>query len=97
MDVQSGTLERLKNDKENYFAKVTAAVDFAHKNNIPVMYVVVGFRAGFPEISANNKSFGAIKESAPALVDPNPAIEPVGGDVVVIKRRVSAFTGSDLE
>jgi nicotinamidase-related amidase len=31
------------------------------------------------------------------LVDPRPLITPEGNDVVVTKRRVSAFTGSDLE
>jgi nicotinamidase-related amidase len=31
------------------------------------------------------------------LVDPRPAITPEDGDVVITKRRVSAFTGSDLE
>jgi nicotinamidase-related amidase len=30
-------------------------------------------------------------------VDPRPALTPEGNDVVVTKRRVSAFTGSDLE
>jgi nicotinamidase-related amidase len=97
MDVQPMTLERLKNNKEEYLAKITKAADFAHENKISVIYVVVGFRPGFPEISPNNKSFGAMKESMSALVNPVPAIEPADNDVVVTKRRVSAFSGSDLE
>src|ERR1700733_3320603 len=97
MDVQPGIVERLEN-KDEYLAHVAAAVAVAHKNHLPVIYVVVGFRAGFPEVSSRNKSFGAIKENASAaMVDPKPAIEPSEGDVVVTKRRVSAFTGSDLE
>ena len=31
------------------------------------------------------------------MIDPKPVIAPIDGDVVVTKRRVSAFTGSDLE
>jgi len=31
------------------------------------------------------------------MVDPRPIIEPVNDDVVVVKRRTSAFSGSDLE
>jgi nicotinamidase-related amidase len=97
MDVQPGIVERLPN-KDEYIARITAAVDFAHKKQIPVIYVVVGFRAGFPEVSSRNKSFGAIKENAPLpMIDPKPAIAPAEGDIVVTKRRVSAFTGSDLE
>ena len=97
MDVQSLTLERLKN-KDEYLAKVTAAVNVAHQRHIPVVYVVVGFRPGFPEVSSRNMRFQSLRASASAhLVDPSPAIAPIGDDIVVVKRRVSAFSGSDLE
>jgi nicotinamidase-related amidase len=97
MDVQSGITERL-DDKDNYLKKVNMAVDLAHQKAIPVIYVVVGFRSGFPEVSLNNKSFSAIRNAdSMVLTNPSPAIKPVKDDVVVIKRRVSAFSGSDLE
>ncbi len=97
MDVQSGILARLSNTNA-YLAKVTAAVDEAHKRNILVVYVVVGFRPGMPEANSRNKSFGNIpKEMTAAMVNPQPAITPADTDVVVTKRRVSAFSGSDLE
>jgi nicotinamidase-related amidase len=97
MDVQPGILDRLPNP-DDYLAKVTAAVNAAHARHVPVIYVVVGFRAGMPEVSARNKSFSGLRTAAaPGLVDPKPAIAPVGDDVVVTKRRVSAFAGSDLE
>ena len=48
--------------------------------------------------STRNKAFQALRRTASAhLVDPNPAIAPTGDDIVVVKRRVSAFSGSDLE
>lgn len=97
MDVQPGITDRLENHKP-YLEKVQAVVDSAHAHGIPVIYVVVGFRPGFPEVSPNNKSFAALTTSARTnLTDPQPAITPLEGDVVVVKRRVSAFTGSDLE
>ena len=97
MDVQPTTVNRLEN-KDEYIEKVSAAVDAAHKNHIPVIYIVVGFRSGFPEISVRNKTFRTLKESASAvMIDPRPAIELADNDVVVVKRRVSAFSGSDLE
>jgi nicotinamidase-related amidase len=58
----------------------------------------VGFRPGAPEISARNKIF---KEVATRMGgQPNeihPDVAPAPGDIVVTKRRVSAFAGSDLE
>jgi nicotinamidase-related amidase len=97
MDVQPGILDRL-DDADEYLSKIQAAVDTAHEKQIPVVYVVVGFRPGFPEAAARNKSFGAIKDAGrTAMINPQPAIKPAEGDVVVTKRRVSAFSGSDLE
>jgi nicotinamidase-related amidase len=98
MDVQPNIVERIK-DKEQYLKNVQAVVVAAHKRRVPVIYVVVGFRPGLPEISERNKSFSSIRKSdlSGGMVDPAPAIAPTQADVVVIKRRVSAFTGSDLE
>ncbi|HEY4218700.1 MAG TPA: isochorismatase family cysteine hydrolase [Gemmatimonadaceae bacterium] len=97
MDVQQGILDRLPNG-DAYVATVRAAVDAAHARHIPVIHVVVGFRAGMPEVSKRNKSFSALQTGAyPGLIDPKPAITPTGDDIVVTKRRVSAFAGSDLE
>ena len=44
-----------------------------------------------------NQAFSSLKQQAARFIDPRPAIAPEGSDVVVTKRRVSAFTGSDLE
>jgi nicotinamidase-related amidase len=97
MDVQPGIVKRLA-DPEAYLAKITAAADEARRRQLPIVHVVVGFRPGFPEVSAENKSFSATKNSGGnSLVDPAPSLTPRDGEVVVTKRRVSAFTGSDLE
>jgi len=97
MDVQPSILSRIE-DGSVFLARVRNAVHHAHKRQIPVIFVVVGFRPGLPEISAHNRSFGALKAaSGTAMIDPKPSIEPEGTDVVVTKRRVSAFAGSDLE
>jgi len=90
MDVQEAILGRVPN-KEEYIAKVTAAVDAAHKKNMQVIYVVVGFREGAPEANESQRRF------AGSLTNPVPAIAPTGTDIVVTKRRISAFSGSDLE
>jgi len=97
MDVQPGVLERVP-DKDAYLARVRAAVEAARRHKVPVRFVVVGFRPGMPEASPHNQVFAAVRQQALTyLIDPRPAIEPEEGDLVVTKRRVSAFTGSDLE
>jgi nicotinamidase-related amidase len=98
MDVQEGTMQRLGEKKDEYLLKLNAAIDIAHHNKVKVFYIVLGFRHNFPEISPTNKMFSTIRErvSGP-LSDPRPIIDPINDDVVVVKRRVSAFTGSDLE
>ena len=97
MDVQPGIVDRVPN-KDEFLQKVDAAVAAAHAKNIPVLYVVVGFRAGFPEVSPSNKMFGSMpKEMMAAFVNPQPIMTPIEGDTVITKRRVSAFAGSDLE
>ncbi len=97
MDVQAGIIDRVA-DKEVYLADVQKTIDTAHQNDIPVFLIAVGFRTQGPEVSANNKMFGSMTTTIPiTFLDPKPLILPTKNDVVVIKRRVSAFSGSDLE
>jgi nicotinamidase-related amidase len=101
MDVQQGIVDRFGGD-EGYLPRLAAAVQAARGAGIRVIYVVVGFRAGYPEVSERNKSFAAIAGTGRfADGDPgaaiHPAVAPAPGDIIVTKRRVSAFTGSDLE
>jgi nicotinamidase-related amidase len=98
MDVQQGVVDRLGADKDVYLARVRATVEAARRKGVPVRFVVVGFRPGMPEVSARNKAFTANRQQAAALLsDPRPAIAPEDSDLVITKRRVSAFAGSDLE
>jgi nicotinamidase-related amidase len=101
MDVQRGIVDRVTGD-DGYLPRLRTAIDAAHAADIPVIYVVVGFRAGYPEVSPHNKSFSALSGSgAFADGDPNaeihPDVAPQAGDIVVTKKRVSAFAGSDLD
>jgi nicotinamidase-related amidase len=101
MDMQEGILGRLPGTAP-LIANVAKAIADARTRKIPVIYVVVGFRKGSPEISPNNKSFSAGKERFASInmdefMTVHPDIAPAEGDITVTKRRVSAFTGSDLE
>lgn len=97
MDVQPGVVERVP-ESAAYVERVTEVVRAARARGVPVIYVVVAFRPGMPEVSARNQSFGVLKQhKLDWLVDARPVIAPEGSEVVVTKRRVSAFSGSDLE
>jgi nicotinamidase-related amidase len=99
MDVQTGIVARYAQTGD-YLEQLNTAITAARAASIPVIYVVVTFRQGYPEISPKNKSFSTIKQrlSTPmTTVEIPPAIAPQPTDIVVTKRRVSAFSGSDLE
>ena len=69
----------------------------ARDAGIMVVYVVVRFRAGHPEIGDANPMFGQIRAQGRLVEeDVHPDIAPGPGEIVVHKRRVSAFSGSDL-
>ena len=97
MDVQPGIATNLK-DADVYVDAVHTVVEQARRKHIPILFVVVGFRPGFPEVSPHNKAFSQIKGQAPSgMVEPSPLIAPTQDEFVITKRRFSAFTGSDLE
>jgi nicotinamidase-related amidase len=101
MDMQAGILPNLPNNTA-IIKTVSSAITAARSKKIPVIYVVVGFRQGMPEAGVNNKGFAASKERFSKLnmeefMTVHPDIAPQAGEIIVTKRRVSAFTGSDLE
>jgi nicotinamidase-related amidase len=101
MDVQQDIVSRFSDDAD-YLARLTSAAVAARTAGVRVIYVRVGFRPGHPEVSPRNPSFSAIAGTGRfADGDPgaeiHPAVAPQPGDLVVTKKRVSAFTGSDLE
>ncbi|HEY4111286.1 isochorismatase family cysteine hydrolase [Puia sp.] len=102
MDVQPTILPMLGDNTVAYVNTIKKAIAAARRNNMLVLAVVVGFRKGFPEITAqtSNASFAALKAGAmPGLENPvpDPSLELTADDIVITKRRVSAFAGSDLE
>ena len=80
----------------------SAILKEARQAHVPVIYVVVRFRDGYPEVSRQNKRFAGLKESG-RLREGTPGAEisvrvaPQPGDIVVTKRRVGAFSTTDLE
>ena len=101
MDMQEGTLGRLP-DPSAFVNQVAKAIEKARQHKVPIIFVVVGFRKGTPEINKNNKTFSASRErwsqaEPEVMMKIDPKLAPASNEVIVTKRRISAFTGSDLE
>ncbi len=102
MDVQRGIVERVADGAGPLLSAVGRATGAARAAGLPVVYVRVAFRVGAPEISPANRAFSALAASSTMGVDDpatqiHPAVAPQADDVVVVKKRVSAFSGSDLD
>ncbi len=101
MDVQNGIVQRFA-EKPEVMAPFQRAVNAARRAGVPVIYVRVAFRDGYPEVSAMNKSFSAITGRggmtiSDASTQIHDSVAPRPDEPVVNKLRVSAFAGSDLE
>ncbi|HEY9774262.1 MAG TPA: isochorismatase family cysteine hydrolase [Planktothrix sp.] len=102
MDFQNGIVGRVANEGQllERVQKVKAA---AKRAGMPIIYVVVKFRSGYPEISSNNKMFSGLASSGMPFQDGesatevHPSLAMEAGDILVTKRRVGAFSGSDLD
>jgi nicotinamidase-related amidase len=96
---------------ENYLSQTNATAVLEHTAKLiasartagmMVIYVTVAFRPGHPEVSPRNKLFSLLKESGlfargsegTAI---HSAVSPKDDEPIVIKHRVSAFAGTDLE
>ncbi|MCW3085820.1 MAG: isochorismatase [Bacteroidetes bacterium] len=101
MDMQSPMLAMIA-DPAAIKTNVAKAIAHARAKKIPVLYIVVGFRAGLPEVSTSTKSGQNMRvlladADLDAWMKIDAFIVPLPGEPTIIKRRTSAFTGSDLE
>ena len=104
MDLQNTVVSIYTKNEPEFLARVATVLKSARERGLCVMHVQVGFRPGLPEVSPRNQFFGAIKNSPQwqqIFQGPSGAIHsdvaPLDDEVVITKRRVSAFTGTDLD
>lgn len=102
MDFQNGIARRP--GFEPVVDAAAQALGAARSGGIPVVFARIAFRPGYPEIAESNSSFGTAKATVgDAMHHDHPATQvidrlaPHDDEHVVVKKRVSAFTGSDLE
>jgi nicotinamidase-related amidase len=105
MDMQAGIVSIYAGSQDNELtARAAGVLGRCRDRGLTVIHVQVGFRPGLPEVSPRNALFSAIR------VNPqhqqlfqgdagkiHPAVAPVGEDIVIVKHRISAFTGTDLD
>ena len=102
MDYQNEIVSNFAAQQPGLLARAATVLAAAREAGLPVIYVVVRFRPGYPEVSPRNKLFGGIREAGRLQegaegAEIHPQVAPQAGDVVVTKRRVGAFATTDLE
>ena len=103
MDYQNDIVNFLpEKDRDPLLDKASTILKEARRAGIQVIYVVVRFRDGYPEINPKNRMFselkkmGWLREGTPGA-EIHAKVAPQSGDIVVTKRRVGAFSTTDLE
>jgi nicotinamidase-related amidase len=102
MDFQTLIVDNYATGAEALLDRTAKLIAVARSAGMRVIYVVVGFRPGYPEVSDRNATFNGIRASG-AFVEGaentriHPAVAPRAEEIVVTKHRVSAFAGTDLD
>ncbi len=103
MDYENDIVGSMPEDvRKPLLERAAAVIKEARRTGVPVIYVVVRFRDGYPEVNVHNKLFRALKESGRLKegtkgAEIDPIVAPLPGEVTVTKRRVGAFSTTDLE
>jgi nicotinamidase-related amidase len=102
MDYQHTIVSGIAEKNPDLLDKTAAARAAARAADLPIIYIVVSFREGYPEVSPRNRSFSAIRGSGRMLAgNPDTAIHPQVGprpsEIVVTKHRVGAFSTTPLD
>ncbi len=102
MDFQRVIVERFAERGTLALERANAALAHARSRGFLVIFVRVAFRPGAPEVAETNPGFFALSraggwdEDSPSTAL-HPSLDVRAGDLVTVKRRVSAFAGSDLD
>ncbi|GAM42597.1 hypothetical protein EIK77_007316 [Talaromyces pinophilus] len=100
MDYQAGIIPRIALPAD-HLQRLAKTIDTA-RSHVKIIFVTLAFRPGHPEVSASNVSFSTAAQnnlfvSGSPETQIDPTIAPKEGDILIEKKRVSAFTGSGLD
>ncbi len=91
MDVQNATVNSLK-DRSPVLKQLNKAIAKARSKKMPLIYEVVGFRKGYPELRPNNKASARLRSAGMNLDDEesftvHDSAAPQPGEIFVTKER----------
>ena len=101
MDYQNDVVQRFTQVDGSTLRRAAELLEAARKGGVPVVYVTISFRPGYPEVPEWGM-FVVLRDSGLLQEGTNgarihDAVAPQPGDVIVTKKRIGAATGSDLE
>ena len=104
MDYQIDILEKFmaRADSAEVLSVLPKLLAAARSAGMLVIYVVASFRPGYPEISPRNLVFSGLAQNG-LLQAGRPgtqihsAVAPIEGEPTVVKHRIGAFSGTDLQ
>lgn len=101
MDFQNEIVRNFVPTDDGLLTRAASVLAAARAAGIPVVHVVVQFRPGHPEVAAHGmfkmvRDGNRLVEGTEAAAI-HPAVAPVAAELVVTKKRIGAFTGSDLD
>ena len=101
IDVQQGLIEK-SGFGLTYVRRVRQAIDAARAAKIVPIYLRMAFRSGAPEVGPSNRMLYGFARSAIVMESADSAkihdlVTPEPSDIVIDRRRVGAFQGSELE
>jgi len=104
LDIQTALVGFYAKEDEDFVGAVTSLLACARSLNATVIHVKVGFRPGFPEVSERNRLFSSLTRDLDYArmmntewLNLHPAMEARPDEPVVVKPRISAFEGTDLQ
>lgn len=101
--VVSGETSGLKTGQSELLERISSVLNGARAAGMPVIYLVVQFRPGYPEVAASSSpTFNFLKRDNRLMegteeAQVHPKVAPEAGDLVVVGRRTGAFTNTEME
>ena len=101
MDYQNDVVLRFAEADDSLLQRAARVLSAARAAGVPVIYVVIHFRPGYPEVPASGvfnrvRQSGMLQEGTEGAAI-HEAVAPQPGDLIVTKKRIGAASGSDLE
>ena len=102
MDYQNGIVPLAAEKYPDLLDTTAAVLAAARAAGLKIIYIVVSFREGYPEVSSRNRPFALARDSGRMLeghpgTEIHPQVAPRSGEIVVVKHRVGAFSTTALE